>query len=321
MFGYFMLDQMKACVKDELDAVLLEIQQATRSDIPLIQSIQQYILHQPEKKLIRPLILLLFSKAIGYQTPDVTSLAAIIEMIHGATLLHDDIIDKADTRRNQPTTHKQFGTSQSVLMGDFIYACVFQLIAKLNQPKITDILSRATKEIVEGEILQLSLTGNPNIRMQDYQQIIRAKTALLFSSGIACLAHLAQQPDTLSHYGYHFGMLYQMTDDILDIDVQNPHLNKSHGTDLKEGKMTLPVMLAYQHSPKKDQAIIESILAQKTPWQAILPILEKTNAFNLCTPYLNQHIQLGIQALDPLTNSPYKTHLIHLLTQIPKRKR
>lgn len=316
-----MLNNLRESVQDELNLVLLLIEEATHSNIPLIQKIQSYVLKQPEKKLIRPLILLLLAQAVRYSGKQHITLAAIIEMIHGATLLHDDVIDKADTRRNKITTHKAFGTTQSILMGDFIYASAFKLIADLHSPDITSILAQATKEIVEGEVLQLSLQGNLNTSLDNYLRIIRAKTALLFMTGAQCIEHLSSDKIGLSDYGYHFGMLYQITDDILDIDVNNKQLNKAHGTDLKEGKMTLPTILAYQHGTPEDQKIIKDVLAQKLDWEAILPIFERTKAIEKCQPYLEHHIKLGEQALDKLPNSIYKSHLLQLLSHIPNRKR
>lgn len=316
-----MLNDLKTCVKKELEDVLLLMEKASHSKIDLVKTIQQYILNQPEKKMVRPLVLLLFAKALKYEGEAHIVLSAIIEMIHGATLLHDDIIDQANTRRNKPTSHVKFGTTQSVLMGDFIYASAFQLIAQLNDPAITTQLAAATKEIVEGEILQLSLQGKHTLSSQDYMKIIRAKTALLFSTGIQCIAKIANAPSQLADYGYHFGMLYQITDDILDIDISNTLLNKAHGTDLKEGKMTLPIILAYHSSLSKDQQLIRKILSQQSDWENIVPILEKTNALAKCQPYLHYHVQKGKLALQGLENSQHKTHLLHLLENIPYRKR
>lgn len=316
-----MLNNLCESVHDELNLVLLLIEKATHSNIPLIQKIQCYVLQQPEKKLIRPLILLLLANAVNYSGKQHINLAAITEMIHSATLLHDDVIDKADIRRNKTTTHKEFGTTQSILMGDFIYASAFKLIANLNSPEITAILAQATKEIIEGEVLQLSLQGSIDTSLENYMGIIKAKTALLFMTGAQCIEHLSSNKLGLSDYGYHFGMLYQITDDILDIDINNKQLNKAHGTDLKEGKMTLPTILAYQASNTNDQKIIQDILSQKISWEAILPIFKKTKAIEKCQPYLGYHIKLGTQALDKLPDSIYKSHLLQLLSHIPNRKR
>lgn len=315
-----MLNQLHDHVHTEMQTVLSLIEASTQSKIPLIQHLQAHALQQPGRKLIRPLIILLLAKAAQYEGQDHITLSAIIEMIHGATLLHDDVIDKADTRRNEPTAHKQFGTNQSILMGDYIYASAFKLIASLQNPTITHILAKATQVIVEGEILQLSLQGQIT-PLEQYNQIIQSKTALLFMTGAECIESLIQKNIGLSNYAYHFGMLYQITDDILDIDVQNTQLNKAHGTDLREGKMTLPTLLAYQKSTQDDQALIESILRQDTPWEAILPILEKTQALESCKPYLDHHLKQGMASLDGLIQSPYKSQLLELLQHIPRRQR
>jgi octaprenyl-diphosphate synthase len=318
-YGMPMLSDLRHSLKTELDQVQNMINEATFSDITLIQTIHSYALNQPEKKLIRPLIILLLAKSANYKGQAHIVLAAIIEMIHGATLLHDDVIDKADTRRNKASAHKQFGATQSILMGDFIYASAFQLIAKLNNANMTQILARATKEIVEGEILQLSFQGNPNIQLKEYFSIIRGKTALLFSTGAHCVEEITTQSGfRLS--AHHFGMLYQITDDILDIDTDNTELNKSHGTDLKEGKMTLPVILAYKHATTRDKKTIEDILLQNQSWGNILPILERTKAIELCKPYLTHHMAMGASALAALPDSQHKKYLLNLLSYVPKRK-
>lgn len=320
-FGKNMLTEIRGSVQEELQSVLTVIRNATVSDIELVQTIQHYVLNQPEKKLIRPLIIILLAKASQYNGEQHIILAAIIELIHGATLLHDDVIDKAAIRRNKITTHKQFGTTESILMGDYIYASAFQLIAKLHDPAITSTLSTATKEIVEGEILQLSLQGNHLINLDQYMQIIRSKTALLFSTGAQCI----QLPPnnhypTLKDYGYHFGMLYQITDDILDTDIHNQQLNKTCGTDLKEGKMTLPSIIAFQKGDISDKQCIQTIIKGQEDWRAILPILDKTNAIQHCHPYLHHHLQQGLKALESLPDTVYKKHLQQLLHHIPNRK-
>ena len=239
-------------------------------------------------------------------------------------MLHDDVIDHAETRRNQLCTHSKYGGTQSILMGDFIYSSAFKLIAELNNTDITHILAKATGEIIKGEILQLSLQNNIATSLDNYMAIIRAKTALLFSTGAQCVHTSSGQEkhaQATHDYGYHFGMLYQITDDILDIDVENKLLNKAHGTDLSEGKMTLPTILAYQHASKEDKNIIHGVVKEEDDWETILPVLKRTNALERCKPYLNHHCQEGIKAISELPDSTYKQNLIDLITNIPNRKR
>lgn len=315
-----MLNTLRESVSEELADTLSLIESSTNSTIPLVSAIQSYALKQPGRKLVRPTILLLLAKSLSYHGKDHIVLAAIIEMIHSATLLHDDIIDNATTRRNKLSAYKVFGTTQSILMGDFIYACAFKLIAQLESTYITNILAKTTQEIVEGELFQHNQQGKADMSIDDYCKIIRAKTALLFSTGAHCISHVAETK-TLDAYGYHFGMLYQMTDDILDIDTRNLKLNKAHGTDLREGKMTLPTILAYQNCTETDKRTITRILKQDQPWQDIIPILDRTNALALCHPYLMEHLKGGQQALSELPDSFYKTQLLQLLHEIPNRKR
>ena len=315
------MQDIRNSISQELTLVEQTISQGTQSNLSLVNTIGDYALNQPGRKLMRPQMILLFAKSINYESDDAIKLAAIIELIHSATLLHDDVIDHADIRRNKATTHKLFGGTQSILMGDFIYSAAFKLIASLKNPEITYILAQATSEIVEGEILQMSLQNNVDTSLSQYFSIIRSKTALLFSTGAKCIATLANHsPTSLASYGKHFGMLYQITDDILDIDTSNTQLNKAHGTDLSEGKMTLPTILAYQNAQEADQAIITQVVQGKLPWQDILPVIERTNAINRCKDYTQAHCDDAIQALSHLPNSIYKSHLLNLVSRIPSRK-
>jgi len=318
-----MLATIKDCIEYEMEQVTLNINSATQSNVTIVSTIGHYAVNQPGRKMIRPMILLLLAKALNYKGEAAVKLATIIELIHAATLLHDDVIDHANIRRNKPSTHKVFGGTQSILMGDFIYASAFKLIASLNNPQITHILAQATQEIVEGEIKQLSLQHNIDTSLEDYHTIIRAKTALLFSTGAQCIHTTSQYQDygnAIHDYGFHFGMLYQMTDDILDIDTSNITLNKAHGTDLSEGKMTLPTLLAYQHANKEDKKTLYHIVSGEQPWQNIIPILERTHALDRCKHYTQIHCQAAIKAISKLPDSIYKKHLINLVQHIPKRK-
>lgn len=322
-YGFKMLDQIQADVKTDILTVTQHIKSSTQSSIDLVNQIGSYALQQPGRKLIRPTILILMARALKLPGEEHIILATIIELIHSATLLHDDVIDHAHTRRNKKTTHKVFGGTQSILMGDFIYASAFQLIAKLKNPEITDILAQATKEIVEGEILQLSLQQNINTTLDDYMRIIHAKTAMLFSTGTKCIARLNKHSDEnkLYSYGYHFGMLYQITDDILDINTHNTELNKAHGTDLKEGKMTLPTLLAYASANPSQKKIIEDVIAGNECWTNMIPVLEETNAISSCQPYIEHHLKLGLKSLEILPDSIEKQHLENLLRYTPSRKK
>lgn len=315
------MQDIRNSISEELKLVEQIISQSTQSNLSVVNTIGDYALNQPGRKLMRPQMILLFAKSINYHSDDAIKLAAIIELIHSATLLHDDVIDHADIRRNKATTHKLFGGTQSILMGDFIYSAAFKLIAELKNPDITYILAQATSEIVEGEILQMSLQNNVDTSLNQYFSIIKSKTALLFSTGAKCIAALAHySKGTLESYGQHFGMLYQITDDILDIDTNNTQLNKAHGTDLSEGKMTLPTILAYQSAQASDQAIIIQVVQGERPWQDILPVIERTNAISMCQRYTQAHCEEAIRSLSHLPDSIYKNHLLYLVSQIPSRK-
>lgn len=318
--GHPMLTDIKEHIEQDMERVLTEIKQITQSQVDLVNTIGSYALEQPGRKMVRPMILLLMARAFGYSGVQHISLAAIIEMIHSATLLHDDVIDHATTRRNKATTQHIYGGTQSILMGDFIYACAFGLIADLNSTQLTKILAQATKQIVEGEVQQLSQQRSLDTTIEEYFSIIEGKTAKLFSTGTHCITHLCQQTNhPAQHYGHHFGMIYQITDDILDVNINNTHLNKAHGTDLIEGKMTLPTILAYQHASELDRLIIKDVVLGSKPWQEVLPILDKTQAFSRCQPYIQTHLDAGINTLSSIPDSKEKQYLIALLHQVPQR--
>lgn len=319
-----MLELIKDCIDNEIEQVSQSITLATQSNLKIINSIGEYAVNQSGRKMIRPTILILLAKALGSSSACAIKLAAIIELIHSATLLHDDVIDGAKVRRSKPSAHRVFGGTQSILMGDFIYASAFKLIAGLDNPEITQILALATQEIVEGEIQQLSLQHNIETTLAQYFQIIRAKTALLFSTGAQCIGTLSKDKrytQAIHDYGYHFGMLYQITDDILDIDVNNTQLNKDHGVDLSEGKMTLPTILAYRHASNNDKTTIYNVVTGQLPWQEILPVYERAQALKLCDTYKEKHHTAALKALESLPESIYKQHLANLISEIPNRKR
>ena len=230
-----MLNTIQNDLRSELEQVESIIIDSTQSQVELITQIKELCIKQPGKKLVRPTLVILSAKACQCFSEQTLLLAAIIELIHSATLLHDDVLDRASVRRSQPTTFASFGSTQAILMGDFLYACAFQLIAQLQSNEITQILAHATKVIVEGEVSQLSLQNNHLTSLESYFNIISAKTAQLFSVGTHC-ATLAkpQLTQAAGQFGHHFGMLYQITDDILDVNTQNTNLNKHHGNDLRE---------------------------------------------------------------------------------------
>jgi octaprenyl-diphosphate synthase len=298
------------------------ILQATESEVGLIQKIRESYIKQPGRKKMRPTIILLSAKCIGFESRKIVELAAIIEMMHLATLLHDDVIDNASTRRNQPSMYAAYGSRPAVLMGDFIYGCAFKAIANLQSIDVTSKIADATQRMIEGEVLQYSQRRNPHMSLDDYNFIINAKTACLFSVGNSCLSSLANFSSTaLSNFAWHLGMAYQITDDILDINVDNCALNKEHGKDLSDGLVTLPILMARKFATPEECQVIDQVIQGERPWQYALPAIKNSKAIEHCEKIAYIHIQKAQQALSEIQESDAKQQLLNLLSNLPKRRK
>ena len=230
-------------VGDDFEAVNQLIVHQLHSDVGLVENIGQYLVDAGGKRL-RPLLVLLAARACGYQGSNHIALAAIIEFIHTATLLHDDVVDTSDLRRGRATANARWGNGPSVLVGDFLYSRAFQMMVALGEMEIMAILADTTNIISEGEVQQLLNAGNDTVSEADYLAVIDKKTARLFAAAAQTGAVLAgAQPglcDQLARYGHHLGMAFQLADDALDYQGNSDELGKNIGDDLAEGKPTLP---------------------------------------------------------------------------------
>ena len=287
------------------------------SDVLLINQISRYIINSNGKRL-RPLILMLSARALTYQGTAHTKAAAIIEFIHTATLLHDDVVDESTLRRGKETANNLFGNAASVLTGDFLYSRAFQMMVELDQITIMQILANATNKIAEGEVLQLLNCNNPDITEAEYMQVIYCKTAKLFEAACDVASVIANASDTarnaLHQYGSHLGNAFQIADDILDYIADSKTLGKNIGDDLAEGKTTLPIIYALKNVNATDQKIIRNAIEKGNhpEMNKIIHIVKASGAIEYAIQKSHNSAQLAIDSLADLFSSKYKDALISL---------
>lgn len=287
-----------------------------KSDVVLINQIGHYIINSGGKRL-RPMLVLLSAKACGYRGDQHIDLAAVIEFIHTATLLHDDVVDSSDMRRNQETANAIWGNEASVLVGDFLYSRAFEMMVDVNIMRVMEIISHATNRIAEGEVLQLLNCNDPDTTEEKYIEVIERKTATLFEAGTRLGAVLAQTDaleQAASAFGQHLGIAFQLVDDALDYSSSNATLGKNIGDDLAEGKPTLPLIQAMKTAdPAQRQAIRIAIEnGGRENIDNILRTIESTNAMQYTAELARQEAEKAKQALNALPPSPYKDALQYL---------
>ena len=308
------LKQLDTFVLDEL-----------HSDISLIQLIIDHIVKSGGKRL-RPLVVLLFAKAAGYTgTIEHVELAAIIEFVHTATLLHDDVIDNSLLRRGQDTANALYGNQASVLVGDFLYSRSFQILTRRSNVPIMQVLANTTNAIAEGEVLQLMNCNNPHITETDYYQVIERKTAKLIESACEIGAMLNAIPayqDAARIYGLQIGYAFQIIDDALDYSGSAEQIGKNVGDDLAEGKATLPLIYTLQHADTNiKKKICDSITeGSKKYLTEIIDAMHSCHAFDYCKQKTKEHLKLAEMALSHLPTSPYRQALIDLLQFVVERE-
>lgn len=243
----------------EMSLVDAVIRAKLSSDVALIEQISHYIIGAGGKR-IRPRLVLLFASALGFEGQQKYELAAVVEFIHTATLLHDDVVDESSLRRGRETANAMFGNAASVLVGDFLYSRAFQMMVSVNRMRVLDVLADATNVIAEGEVLQLMNMHDPDISVADYLRVIRYKTAKLFEASARLGAVIADAPreveDTCADYGRALGTAFQLVDDLLDYEGNTDALGKNVGDDLREGKPTLPLLFAMSHGTEDERALI-----------------------------------------------------------------
>ena len=254
-------------VHNELAAVNDLIIANLASDVGLVENIGHYIVDAGGKRL-RPLLALLSAKCCGYEGEDHLKFAAVVEFIHTATLLHDDVVDISALRRGRPTANAEFGNAPSVLVGDFLYSRAFQLMVEIGNMEIMRDMANTTNEIAAGEVLQMVRAGDPETRETDYYDVIRRKTAILFASACRGAAALTGRLDDyakpLSDYGLYTGIAFQIIDDVLDYEGDPEVMGKNVGDDLSEGKPTLPLIHVLQHGDSREKTLVRDAICEKS---------------------------------------------------------
>jgi octaprenyl-diphosphate synthase len=301
----------------DMQAVNAMIHKRLHSEVELVNSVAHYIINSGGKRL-RPMLVLLSARAFNYQGNDHIKLAAIIEFIHTATLLHDDVVDASELRRGQQTANSIWGNEASVLVGDFLYSRSFQLMAELKNMRVMEILSNATNIIAEGEVLQLLNCYEPNTTETDYLRVIRSKTAKLFEAGAQLGAVISEQSTSneqaIATYGMHLGTAFQLIDDVLDYSSNSEEIGKNIGDDLAEGKPTLPVIYALKHGTADQQEVLRDAIknGKKDNINEIISIINNTKAIDYTTKVARQEVEMATAALTTLPSSPYTDALYAL---------
>ncbi len=287
------------------------------SDVVLINQMGHYIVGNGGKRL-RPMLLLLAAKALGNVTDNHLILAAVIEFIHTATLLHDDVVDESDLRRGKESANVVWGNAASVLVGDYLYSSAFEMMVRTGNMRVMEILSKTTTAIAEGEVLQLLNCNNPETTEAKYLEVIARKTAILFSAATRLSAVIVNAPtdteESLALYGQHLGIAFQLIDDALDYKSNSEDLGKNLGDDLAEGKPTLPLIYAIQNGSEEEAKIIIDAIknGNREAFNDIYAIVQKTKAITYTEQRAEEEAEKAINALSVLPESDYKEALILL---------
>jgi len=314
-----------ALIADDMQAMDAIIACRLESDVPLVAQVSQYIIAAGGKRL-RPALVLLMSGALGYRGPQRLNLAAVVEFIHTATLLHDDVVDESTLRRGRSTANEVFGNPASVLVGDFLYSRAFQMMVEAGEMRIMQTLAEATNVIAEGEVLQLMNMHDAGLTEEGYLRVIRSKTAKLFEASARLAALLAgSSPAVEQHcaeYGQALGTAFQVIDDVLDYDGDVLEMGKNLGDDLREGKVTLPLIIAMQRGTEAERLTLrQAIEAGGTGQMAeIIAIVQQTGALQATRDAAAGEALRALNALQTLPQNPYSHALEQLASQLLVRR-
>ena len=285
------------------------------SDVALVEQIGHYIVGAGGKRM-RPRLVLLMAEALGYNGPHKYELAAVVEFIHTATLLHDDVVDESDLRRGRKTANAMFGNAASVLVGDFLYSRSFQMMVSVGDMRVQEVLADATNVIAEGEVLQLMNMHDPDISVEDYLRVIRYKTAKLFEASARLGAVLAKAPpeveEACADYGRALGTAFQLIDDLLDYEGSTATLGKNVGDDLREGKPTLPLLVAMQRGTEAERQLIRHAIqhGEVERLSEIIAIVQRTGALAATREAARREVDIAIAKISPLPSSNAKNLLL-----------
>ena len=323
MSGFFVganavkLEQLYNLIGPDMQAVDAVIRTRLHSDVALVRQVAEYIIQSGGKRL-RPALVLLAAGALGYRGAHHHELAAVVEFIHTATLLHDDVVDESDLRRGRKTANAMFGNAASVLVGDFLYSRAFQMMVGVGNMRVMQVLSSATNIIAEGEVLQLMNCHDADVDEARYLQVIRYKTAKLFEAAARLGAIVGgaspEIEEGLAAYGTHLGTAFQIIDDVLDYSGAEAETGKHLGDDLAEGKPTLPLIYVMQHGTPEQAACVRNAIEQggRDDFLAVLDAVRAAGALEHAKLCAKAEADLATKALDALPASIYKESLLQL---------
>ena len=318
-------DDVQALAADDMGAVDRLISASLASDVALVSQVSEYIVMSGGKRL-RPMIVLLASRAFGYEGRMHFRAAAIIEFIHTATLLHDDVVDSSARRRGQDSANTVFGNQASVLVGDFLYSRAFQMRVDIDSMRVMQILADATNTIAAGEVMQLMNVHDPDVSEDAYRQVIYRKTARLFEAGAQIAAVLAERAPSdeaaMMAYGQHLGTAFQLVDDALDFNASAAELGKDLGDDLAEGKPTLPLIYALRKGSAAERAMIRNAIIEGGLERLgdIQSVIESTGALQYTAARAQEAADLALEALADIPESAYK-HALSAIAEFAVQRR
>ena len=308
------IDAIRALIQEDMQQVNALIRRRLHSDVPLINQCANYIVNSGGKRL-RPALVLLSAKSFTGGGRRHIDLAAIIELVHTATLLHDDVVDASQLRRGRATVNRRWGNEASVLVGDFLYSRAFQMMVEVRESKVMRIMADATNTIAEGEVQQLLNRHDPDTTESRYLEVVHNKTAKLFEAAARLGAVAAGQDQgaelALAAYGRHLGIAYQLIDDVLDYSASSDALGKNIGDDLAEGKPTLPLLYALWHGDKRQSAVIRRAIRDGglRQLEQITAAIDETGALAYTAERARQEAAVALSAIDGLPESEYKEAL------------
>ncbi|MDI1310242.1 MAG: polyprenyl synthetase family protein [Methylotenera sp.] len=311
------LNTIQSCIAADIQAVNTVITHSLHSEVSLVNQVAHYIVNSGGKRL-RPILVLLSGGLFGAVKPEHHQLAAVVEFIHTATLLHDDVVDESSKRRGQNTANAIFGNAASVLVGDFVYSRAFQMMVAVQNMRVMEVLSNATNIIAEGEVLQLLNIHNADVTDEAYLQVIHYKTAKLFEAATRLGAIISKaspnDEEALSQYGMHIGTAFQLIDDVLDLSGNTLEIGKNLGDDLSEGKPTLPLLYAMRNGTAAEAEIIKRAIVDGglEDLASVLSAVERTGALDHVRKVAGKESELACAAIAHFSDSPYKQAMLTL---------
>jgi len=311
------LDNLKQLLAPDMAAVDAVIRARLHSEVALVNQVGEYIVNSGGKRL-RPALVLLAAQAFGYTGKHHHDLAAVVEFIHTATLLHDDVVDESDLRRGRETANALFGNAASVLVGDFLYSRAFQMMVGVGEMRVMQVLSDATNVIAEGEVLQLLNCHDADVDVANYMRVIHCKTAKLFEAAMRLGAILGRaspaDEEAAAQYGMHLGTAFQLIDDVLDYSADESETGKHLGDDLAEGKPTLPLIHAMQHGTPEQAAVVRGAIEQGAvdKLAEVQAIIHATGALEFTRRRALQEAETACAAISAFNDTQFKRALLEL---------